>query len=351
MRDFLELTVDLLETPSKLRKIIALIGKVVLNLIFSEWLYKTFVGSYTLNDILNWDQWVEFLLSGKVFLCTLLYFTSDVVLFHLLPFITNIPIKFLGRKRVKKKQDLNEYGFFITWYLKSLELLHINKEEKRIDLMDNSDVLYELATDFKKKETRREVRSIKDSIVELFIHPLIVFLILYFTILEDIPHNTFLNTLLWIFLIVAIVTYFSACILMDIALLLSDDLIWMIDTAKMENLAIEYLNKNEIFLTTPHQKEKLYDHYFFHNENMIGVQYTMSKINSRRLEEFKNYAEEAKMFFLILFRIPRDMKRPKEPFDNTQGHIRIIIFREQNELEMELQMLIDNNFYLPAKNI
>ena len=351
MKEVVEMIFELLQKPDKQRIIVAKSSKLVLNLVFAEWLYRSFIGPYTLIDPFVWEHWVRFVMSGQILLVTFLYFSSDIFLFYILSMFTAWPITLLGSNIIRSKEQINEYDAFIRWYLRTLDLLYISKKKKQWKLMDNSDQLYELALDFQKRESKSEVRGTKDSIVDTFIQPLIVFVILYFTILDTVPHNPFLHTIVWIGLSLGLVIYFSAAFLMDIAMLLDDDLIWIIDTIRMEQSSIEFLKQNEIFVRNSHAKNEYFDKHFFINNSMVAITFSVERLSSRRLEIFTKAATEGGFYQLILFRLHREMKKPEIPYDNTKGNLRIVMFRDQNDMEFQLQALIGSDFYIQKNQL
>ena len=84
---------------------------------------------------------------------------------------------------------------------------------------------------------------------------------------------------------------------------------------------------------------------------MVAITFSVERLSSRRLEIFTKAATEGGFYQLILFRLHREMKKPEIPYDNTKGNLRIVMFRDQNDMEFQLQALIGSDFYIPKNQL
>lgn len=164
-----------MEAPDKFKAAIIWCARVVMGMMLATTIYIKLFGPYHLITLTDWPQWVEFLLSGRGFICLLVYIAADQILFSLLHIIS-IPF-YRGMSRLLYKMLSGAKGMkdVIRYGLKFGELLDIDGKTGHIKLMDRSEGLYDALQEMNAKDGRMDMASERDSfLVTLVIHSLLL---------------------------------------------------------------------------------------------------------------------------------------------------------------------------------
>jgi hypothetical protein len=266
----------LIEEPGKLSKFAGFLLKIILNSIFASWLYIHIIGVYQLIDFSSLKSWVEFIISGRILICSLLYLTSSAILFYFLPILTLAPLMWV-RKKMANSSKNNQDNKPIIWLLRSFEVLDVDITNKKISLMNNADFLYDIAKSLTLKEAKVDIQNIKNSLLAEIVHTYLVFVILYFSILDNWSHNGYLRCIIITGAVLVGLMYIGISILLDILYKIAKDVVFLIDRLRCQNTMEEIFKDAGIFLHSVQANDKHYDKYFYIKKNPVAIKYFYDK--------------------------------------------------------------------------
>jgi hypothetical protein len=176
----------LIEEPAQLVKVLLSICKLVASVVFSEWLYRYYFGTYHLIDLLSVREWIEFVLSGRIFLCMLLFVGSHLLLFSFLPGLTLLPFMLIIRLLPLPKQVGPNDGRAIGKFISRMGLINIDYTTGRISATEKTEQLATVANSYIDKKERSQMKRFQHSLVNELGHTIFVFLFLYYYVLHGL---------------------------------------------------------------------------------------------------------------------------------------------------------------------
>jgi len=225
----------LLEEPKKLQKLGILLSKSVLILLFASWLFKMLVGNYNLIDIDSFSQWAEFLLSGQLLLCCLFFFLSYLILFELFGSLVYLIFNTMLTPKPVGKLDYNAFNG-IVWALRKFKILDYDRDGGEIRLLERSEDLRDFTTFFTHQEARKEINAYKSSLLSEIGLTYLVFVLIYFIVLEKVIHNVNITILVICGFLVLIFAYWFLSLILELLHKLAPALSEMLDTATFETI-------------------------------------------------------------------------------------------------------------------
>lgn len=326
--DFIKL---LLDEPSKLKKLIIVLSRIALSVVFAGWLYIKILSKFTVFDILDFRQWSEFIFSGRVLVVGFIYLISYFILFYILEgLLAPLVIWFLKPSPVKRIDKIE--GKIIGWVLRKGKLLDIDGEAKKIRLMENSDSLYEIATAFSKKETKDEMKSFQHSLINEIFFTYAAFVLLYFGILHDLPHTKGLTALLLICLVIFLLAYGGIGTLLELIYKISPDLVRMVNNAKHQEFFEKCFKDNRFSLYEPENKYDQHKVFYWDGAEIAVLLATeVRRIKKYMAESEVSYANENnKTIWLFTNRPIHD--EAQQVFNQNSEKVLLITFDSQEEL-------------------
>lgn len=274
---FLDLLTILIEKPEKQWKFGIFIIKVILNLIFTSTVYTWIFGSYDIINLLDYQSWYGFIISGRVLICILLFFVSQIILFSLLSMISTQPLHWAASKiEIKQLSRTDEY--IIKWILKKAKFFNIDKNGKTFLPAKNTEQFHDFVLLFKNKQHRAELSSLKASLLNDILHTYFVFVLEYYFLL-DIPKSTILNIIIIIGLVLLPLGYLGVHFVFEFMSKSANEFSMHIDRFKLEKNLYKELGKVGIYLFDVENPEEMgYKKYFNFNSKkyFIKIQYTRS---------------------------------------------------------------------------
>lgn len=344
MDKFFEIFKMLLNEPEKIKANIISVIKLFLTLVFAEWLYRYFIGLYHLINFLSLTEWIEFILKGRVFVCILTFCVSYILLFYLLPMISALPFWMLAKAmKLPNGLDKNDSGV-IRWVLRTFQLLDINEKEGRLVVMKNTDILRDIVRAFSEKESKKEARLLKDTLMSEIGHTYFVFCVLYFLIFKSFSSVHYLNTIVITGFVLIVLFYASASIFIDLMHKISKDLIFIIDWAYYEESMIETMKEAGFFLRASEQKFKgIWQFSYEEKKYVIKCNIDKRPINDRMIKHCAEIAKEANAKFIILSSVvvlESALKAQNENLDSVM----VKYFEDEADLINIIKKIIANEF-------
>lgn len=267
MKEFL---LTLLESPGKIKGAVIWACRILLSVLASSWLYTKVFGTYTLIKLTDLNVLAEFLLSGRVLICILLFAICNFILFEFLNAISILIFQFFAEKFSKLKGITTAIEAVLIWLLKKHRFINIDAKNDTIELMQKSDQLYDWVVKMPEKETREEMWDFQDSYINDIGHTFFVFTLLYFTILNQVPHTSFIK---WVIIIIFFGIFYACAtigtlieLLQNIAPQLSE----MIHFAKIEHTVKSTFKNEGWFIHLRELKNgKQYFCFFYANKYVI----------------------------------------------------------------------------------
>jgi hypothetical protein len=242
----------LIDEPEKIKKLGFLLLKFILNLIFASFLYQWTIGEYTLIDFTNPDQWLDYLISGRILICVFLYFTSEILLFEILTIFTVAPLDFFVI-RISRTDFTTDVNGFIRWVLGLFNVVQVDNKTQKVTAGKNTNEFLEFLEEYSKKESQEEITTIKNSLANKVYHTSVVIAIVYFSMVTVEPSNNFIPIILIAGCVILALLYFSASILVITLEKNKEILKYQVARLKFEKILIDTIAANGI----PIREQKL----------------------------------------------------------------------------------------------
>ena len=333
----LEIVKILLEEPERFRKFGLFIIKSFLNLIIASELYIWICGTYTLIDITDFSAWSEFVLSGRVLICILLFITSEFLIFSLLPIISTGPLDWIAGKLYSGNPD-RSVRKFIMWVFKVTKVVSVDDTTKKLSTGKNTDSFYEFLKEYEEKESKKEIASLKNSLLNEILHSYFVFIVLYFFVL-DFPHYKAINVIVITGCIILPLFYFEVCWLIEYMNRNAKDLLYGLKGLKFEKLIYDILRDIGVYpLDVDNPKEKGYFKYIFHNnkEYILQFQYGKRPVSEFLIEMYRDKFIKAEKGMILITNneLTRNARDLAEEYNKS---LLVITFRDEADLIIKLE--------------
>lgn len=331
----------LIEAPEKLRKFGIFFIKQMLNTIFAAKLYVLWIGKFDLINIKDFSAWSEYFLSGRVLICILIYFISEIFLFQILSSITDGLMRLFYWLAVKKvtfgrTRDEKDYVMkVLSWF----HLVSINDKTKKIEAGKNTNEFYDFVEVFNQKDSKKEISSIKNSLVQDIVHTFFIFVFLYYSFIDIKPCNKAINAIIGAGCIIIPLLYVGASVLLDFLQKNSKDLIFGIQGLKFEKLIYDTLREIGVYpIDVDEPNKKGYEKVIYHSNKEYILKFVYTK---RLLSEF--YIEHYKDLFLkeekgiVLISNCELTKNARDLANEFKRSLLVITFKDEDDLVMKLE--------------
>lgn len=329
----------LIEEPEKRKKLLLFSIRLVLNIIFASHLYTWAIGKYSIINIIDVYAWIEFVKSGRVLICVLLYFTSDKILFGFFEIFTVGLLHFLSKKVVVKFYFGRDEKSIIFRVLNMFELITFDKKTNKIKAGKNTDEFYEVIESFTKQETKKEIKSIKNSLVSDLVHTFFVFVFLFYLFINIETQNSFINWIIILCCIFLPVIYIIASKLFDFLHANAKDILQTLHSFKIEKLINDTLKDMSIYISeVENPKELGYEKTIYHGGQELIILYNYGKLllNNISTEHVqKLYAKTNKKMILIS---NKELSRNASiQAEGCKEILTIIVFGDESDLVSKLE--------------
>jgi len=333
--DFIKI---LLEEPSKLKKLIILMTRMILAIILASWLYTKIVSTYTVFDLLSFQHWTDFIVTGRIIVVALMYLISYFLLYYLLEIVLSALIIWLMKPKPVEYIDKSSRRV-IGWMLQKLDFLDINENTKKIRLMEKSDSLYEIAGAFTRKETKDEIISFQHSLINEIFYTYVAFLILYFSILSNLVHTKALIILLLVCFALFLFTYAGIGIFMELMYRISPDLLKLVDLARTEKCLVDSFRQRGFFLYEPDDVNHKYKLFDFKGKTIAVLLFAeRKKVKKQMIEECLKFSIDEGKFVYVFTNRPIDTDAQKLIQVST-SKLLVVSFNNTEELNSKIKMM------------
>jgi hypothetical protein len=335
MMDFLKI---LIEEPGKLRKFGIFLSKGILNLIFATKLYLWCVGPFNLLDIGKYQSWFDFVVSGRVLICALLFVVSDIILFNILPIVLFAPLDWICKRRLNVRMARKERDK-INKVLAYFELFTIDEKTKKIKAAKHTDAFYDFLLAAAEKESKEDANSIKSAFVTEALNTYGAFIFIYFLFLYDDFHSKVLVGIIVAGCVLLPLAYVAIRIILDFIINNAEKMAFGIRGLRFEKLIMDTLKNIGTYPLVVDDPVKLgYENYIVHNGKtfILKFYYSNSLINEYLLNYFKDIfiKEEKKMILIVNNDLTRNAKDLVEEYRNS---LVVITFVDENDLTTKLE--------------
>jgi hypothetical protein len=177
----------LADEPEKIEAAVLRGIKMLLNVLLGVWLYKTMIGPFYLFALSDYNEWGDYLLSGRVLVCLLFYFISD---YFIMPFLSlpgyGLGLLFSKINGINKKSDV--------WILlKVFGIVKFQPDEKVPLPGPNIDILLSVSKAFETEEARSEVDSLKKTFISNVLNLYAAFIFIYFLLFDPILRTSVMS--------------------------------------------------------------------------------------------------------------------------------------------------------------
>ncbi|MES2373367.1 MAG: hypothetical protein V4557_12355 [Bacteroidota bacterium] len=334
----------LLEEPGKILQAFLSLSKLLLTLVFTEWIYRKAFGNYQVIDFTSLLQWKEYLLSGRIFMCMIFFALTYLFLFYVLPGLSSLPFQLINYLIKKPIKIGKTEGALIFRFLRMFKLLDYDEEKQRILTMEKTDELLEFIKAIVHKEARSEVSRYKDTLISDLGHTYFVFIIFYFTILPGLQANRFVSEMVIAVFILILFFYMSASLAFEIVQTIAHDLIVITKMAIYDNIIERNLRMAGLKVGYPADKTKPQIVSIYHNSQVYDLKYFPEQIpvDIKLVKQCIEMAKEG-LKKMIVFTDQEVYPQAIEAAVLNSQHIQIITFTGREELTEKVRELLRNH--------
>jgi len=345
MDEFVKL---LLNHPDKFRKAGIWLSRMFLTILGAAWLYTRIFGPYRLIQLSDLNQWAEFFLSGRVLVCSVLFIISNYIVFELLSGFSHWMYSSFAKWILGGVPKGKEIFVPIIWALRKGELIDINLKDQTAKLMDSTDELYDKLIKLEKKEGKAELKNSRNQYIDEVGHSVFVFVVMYFTILNGIPHYPFFTFLVWLFLVAVFFAYAGLHIFSLLVEKMGPELIRMINFARIEESANTVFMEADLYV---HDRkltnEKTYTCFYYNGRHIIlEFCYQLKRLHGFTVEELLKEAKELNTLIVI---ISNGILAPEtgEIIKNNRQHLLYYYLTSETDAKPMMQEIISTHFSGP----
>lgn len=345
MEKVIEIIKDLSSEPEKTKGLLITCIKIILVFVFAEWLYRHYLHTYKLINFFSVTEWLNFLLSGRVFICVILMYVSYFLLFQLLPIISFLLFSILPHNFKIANEIDKEMGGFLLWIFRISDLIDYDETARTFIKKQNTDLLLELSDFFCSTDGHHQIRDWKLSLLLEIGHTYFVFLLIYFSIIPNDIKIGFINSIIWVGFISLIILYFLLNVSQEFIIKIAPEVRMIANWAKLESALLNKLKESGIYVTKVEELK---------NKNVLQFNidsniYFITGIYDKRILKEKdiNYGIElAKKYALKLIILTNGviLNEAKEKVVKNNHLIAIISFSNEEELIDKLLSGIQNKF-------
>lgn len=339
-----EILKTLVEEPAKLRKLVFFILKFILSAIVSSKLYSWIFGEFKLIKFTIpefWDELYHFVFTGNILVVFFLYLVSRFLLFDVFSSIPSWFLNYISKNIFTKKADLKDNDL-IRVLLKSLDVIKFDKESKKVGVGEYFDTFYNILNLYQHKETKDEVYSFKNSLMNETLHIYFVFFLIYSCFL-NIEKSGLFTTILIIGLVINVLIYFIIYFLIQFFNNNGKDILFGLNLLSTEKVLIEFLKDHKVlFSETEKQKGNKLSKFIVLNgkEAVIDIYTGKIPITKYALERYIQQAINNNVKKLILISDKRLTTEAKELMKKNELDFDFIYFKNHLSLNNKLYNLI-----------
>lgn len=228
---------------------------------------------------------------------------------------------------------------FIMKVLSWFQLVSIDDKTKRIRAGKNTNEFYEFIEVFNQKETKKEISSIKNSLVQDLVHTFFVFVFLYYSYIKVETTNNFINVIIVLGCILIPILFIGASALLDFLHKNSKDLLFGIQGLKFEKLIYDALREIGVYpMDADNPSEKGYEKYIFHKNKEYILQFDYGKrpLSEFMVEYYRDKFIKAEKG-MILISNKELTKNSKELAEELKKSLLVITFNNEEDLILKLE--------------
>ena len=339
-----EILKTLVEEPAKLRKLVFFILKFILSAIVSSKLYSWIFGEFKLIKLTIpefWDELYHFVFTGNILVVFFLYLVSRFLLFDVFSSIPSWVINYISKNIFNNKADIKD-NELIRILLKSLDVIKFDKETKKVGVGEYFDTFYNILNLYQHKETKDEVYSFKNSLMNETLHIYFVFFLIYSCFL-NIEKSGLFTTILITGLVINILIYFIIYFLIQFFNNNGKDILFGLNLLSTEKVLIEFLKDHKVlFSENEKQKGNKLSKFIILNgkEAVIDIYTGKRPITKYALERYIQQAINNNVKKLILISDKRLTTEAKELMKKNELDFDFIYFKNHLSLNNKLYNLI-----------
>lgn len=344
-----EIVKALLTAPDKFKSAIIWISRVLMGIILASTVYIKLFGTYQVFALNDWPSWTEYLLSGRVFICLLLYVICDQFLFALVTTVSTIFFRLLSKKIYKSATKTKGAGEVIRFGLKFGEMLDIDGRTGKIQLMDRSEDLHEALIKFNAKEGRADMLSYKDSFLNDIGNTFFVFAFVYFTLLPKLPHSLLLGLIIVGCLLMIGLMYALLNVFFDVMKKAGPELADMVGYAKIQEAAIAIFMEHDLYIHEREfrNKEKHTCFHFYGKYILLDFRYEKRWCHEYRIKKALESAQQLGCLALVVSNRPPDVAAV-EIIKVNDAFIQFLEVGSEEDVKEKITALIKEKFSKPV---
>lgn len=329
----------LADKPEKLEKVFIRGVKFILCIILAARLYKLIVGPYSIFLIDDYKQWTDFLLSGRVLICLLFYFISDYILVNILNALSYLFVNWVARWKAFKIDNSD-----ILEPLKFFDIVKANPSEKVPLPGRNINILYQISQVFADEDSVEEIKTLKNTIIENILNLYVLFILVYFFILNQSIHSTSLNLFILGGFLIVLIAYIAIHSLIEFMVENHEKIFANLSFIKTYHKVIGFLNSNGIFPENASKETGLSKFKVFNcrdKEYVLVFTFYGVKVNLEEVQKLLSKKGKQNRIFILIAPKPFISDTFKLLLSNFESLITIEYTDEKN-LEDQLRNTIDS---------
>ncbi|OJX52258.1 MAG: hypothetical protein BGO88_17045 [Flavobacterium sp. 38-13] len=297
----IEIIDNLIKVPEERKKYLVFTIKILLTLIFADFLYRFLIGEYTLlvpfSDGFYQDLY-KYLLSGKSLIALFLYFVSYICLFIVLPIIITFGLDLF---KFKKGHSVTKDMRYMRKVLEMTNIAKYSFDGKIIKGRD-FDTFYDLLLKMRKRTVQQAISDFKHSLINEFIQLYVSFILIYFFIFNF--QNLPLSLIIIALGLLLIIFYYAINIFHSF--MQDEELHLIVRYIKAKDIVYKFISKRNLTVIRPDfLPESSEATLVITKEKKLLIDY-YQPITSKQMHEFEKIKEKHKIDILLLINCTND---------------------------------------------
>jgi hypothetical protein len=344
-----ELVKILADEPEKIEAALIRGIRILLSIIIASFFYTKIIGDYTLIPLNEYDNLINFIVSGRVLLCLFLFFSCDYIIIPVVESIASVPFWVLHKLKFGKLTDvdasqlLSFFGIIDTKDRNSMPL-----PGKNIDL------LKAFVFSLNDEKAREEVTDLKNTVIKNVWNLYSIFLFIYFIVIDGSFHTHFLTTIvIFGYLLVFFMTYVMQ-VIFNYLFDKHQDIFKTLSFIKTYDIIQGFLKQYALFPIRGSKENGFRKAQIFTIANKEYILFIPTPIKNRKVNKheierlLKKRGAMNRIFIVIL---PVDMLEvPDEFFLELQDSLILISYSDEKHLEDQLRLTFDSISRKPNVN-
>lgn len=337
----------LAEEPQKIRRSIFILLKFTLNTIAASCLYVLIFKKYDLISFEHpaiWNEIYHFIISGNIIIVFFIYLVCNFLLFDILTIIPKFLLNFISKKIFSNNPDFKD-NKSIRIILNVFNVIETDKNDKKIKIGHNFEEFYDLLFSYQHKETKQEIYSFRNSLMNETLHSYFVF-VFVFILFINLEKSTLLNYLIGLGLVLNSILYMLLHFAIDFFNNNGENILYGLKSLQINEQVDTFLEENHFrFSKDDSPIKNNFSKMIYINKKEILLDSFFGKypLPSRQIQRFINVTLNNDKENIVVLSNQKLTKKAKKLLKENNKTIAVLVYENEDDINHKLyNHFVDN---------